>query len=142
MINFDELDIVLKDALSNISVRDLANLNGVQRVKGFYKSIPAIQAEYNIVEFIPQEQIIITGISYSQSAWKANDYWDLYIGNDKLFEEVYTKELGEQKHWEVINPVNAGEVISLILNNQSGNSRHVWVDIEYVRLADIATPKP
>lgn len=143
IVNFDELEDLLKEALSNTVVKDIADLYGVQKVKGFYKPIPAIKSEYKIVEFIPDESIIITGISYSQSAWKANDYWDLYIGDEKLFENVYTKELGEQKHWEVINPVNAGVPIKIILNNQSGNSRHVWVDIEYVKLADIvANPNP
>lgn len=143
IINFDELEELLKEALSNTVVKDIADLYGVQKVKGFYTPVPAIRGEYNIVEFVPNESIIITGVSYSQSAWKSNDYWDLYIGNDKLFENVYTKEIGEQKHWEVINPVNAGEPIRIILNNQSGNSRHVWVDIEYVKLADvIVTPTP
>lgn len=143
VVNWDELEDLLKEALSNTVVKDITDLYGVQKVKGFYKPIPAIKAEYNVVEFIPDEAIIITGVSYSQSAWKANDYWELWIGDDRLFENVYTKELGEQKHWEVVNPVNVGEPIKIVLNNQSGNSKHVWVDIEYVKLADIVvTPKP
>lgn len=136
IVNFDELGKLLEDALSNIVVKDVSDLYGMQKVKGFYQQIPAIQAKYNIVEFIPTENIIITGITYSQSAWKANDYWELWIGEEILFENVYTKELGEQKHWEVLNPVNAGTPIKIILNNSSGNSRHVWADIEYVKLSD------
>lgn len=142
IINFDELKDLLNEALSNTVVKDISDLYGVQKVKGFYQSVPAIVSEYKVADFTPEEAIIITGISYSQSAWKPNDYWELWIGQDRLFENVYTKEIGEQKHWEVVNPVKVGEPISVILNNQSGNSRHVWVDIEYVKLSDIiATPE-
>lgn len=137
VVNWEELTDMLEELLSNVVVKDISSLYGVQKVKGFYTPIPAIQAEFKVVEFIPTEDIIITGITYSQSAYKGNDYWELWVGEDKLFENVYTKELGEQKHWEVINPVNAGTTIKVVLANNSGNSRHVWVDIEYVRLADV-----
>lgn len=142
IINFDEMKELLEEMLSNVVVKDVANLYGVQKVKGFYMPIPAIQSEFKVVEYIPEDDIIITGVTYSQSAYKGNDYWELWINEDKLFENVYTKELGEQKHWEVINPVNSGNPIKVILNNQSGNSKHVWVDIEYVRLSDVIVPNP
>ena len=137
VVNWDELEDLLKEALSNVVVRDISDLYGYQRVQGFFKKIPAIQASYKIVEFIPSEQIILTGISYSQSAWKGTDCWDLEIGDNKIFQNVYTKEIGENKHFEVISPIEAGTPIKIILHNTSGNSRHVWVDLEYINVSEI-----
>ena len=134
IINWDELKDLLEDALKDIVVRSIKDVRGVQKVLGTAQSIPAMQGNFKILEWTVDKNIVITGVTYSQSAWKGEDYWELWIDGDRLFETVYTKELGDQKHWEVLHPVNAGQTIKVILSNVSGNSRNVWVDIEYLDL--------
>lgn len=137
VINFDELKELLDNKFSNITVKDLSSLYGFQKIKGFHQRIPAIIGAFKILEFEPSENIVITGVTYSQSAWKPEDYWDFFIGEDKLFDTIYTKEIATHKNWKVIHPVNRNTKMELILYNNSGNSRDVWVDIEYVSLSDI-----
>ena len=137
VINFDELKELLEDKFSNIVIKDLSSLYGLQKIKGFHLGVPAIRGRYRIVDFITPSNIVITGVTYSQSAWKPIDYWELFIGEEKLFDTIYTKEIATQKNWKIIQPVNQGTKIELILNNNSGNSRDVWVDLEYVNLTDI-----
>ena len=137
VINFDELRKLLEDKFSNVVVKDLSSLYGLQKIKGFYLSIPAIKGAVRVVDYIPNENIVITGITYSQSAWKPIDFWELTIDGEKQFETVYTKEIATQKNWQIIQPINQGSRIELILHNYSGNSRNVWVDVEYIKLVDI-----
>ena len=134
VINFDEIIKPLEEKLKDVVIRGIRDLKGTQRVKGFAQSIPAIQAEYKILTWAPDKNIVLTGITYSQTGWKSEDYWELWVDGDRIFETVYTKELGEQKHWEVLHPIHANQTIKLVLNNKSGNSRDVWVDIEYLEL--------
>lgn len=134
VINFDELLPLLQEALSNVVIRSLKDVQGSQMVRGFSQHIPALQGEYIVLRWILDTNIILTGVTFSQSAWKSEDYWELWIDGDRLMETVYTKELGDQKHWEVLNPVNYNQEIMIVLHNNSGNSRDVWVDIEYIKL--------
>lgn len=134
IINWSELNDLLKEALEGLVVRSIKDIKGVQKVLGFAESIPALQATFKVVDWTLDKNIVITGVTYSQSAWKGEDYWELWVDGDKLFETVYTKEVGDQKHWELVQPVNAGQTIKLVLSNVSGNSRDVWADIEYLDL--------
>lgn len=133
VVNWDELSDLLKQYMDT-NVTDLSKVDGVQKSKGFVQSVPAMKGDYIIFNWIPDEDIILTGITYSQSAFKAQDYWELYAGEEKLFETVFTKEQGEQKHFEAIHYIKKGTAIKLILSNQSGNSRYVWADIDFVQL--------
>ena len=137
VINFDELKDLLEDKFSNVVVKDLSSLYGLQKIKGFHLGVPALQGRLRIVDFVVPDNIVITGITYSQSAWKPTDFWELIIDGEKIFDTVYTKEIATQKNWQIIQPVNQGTKIELILTNNSGNSRDVWVDIEFIKLTDI-----
>lgn len=132
VINWDELTTLLEKALEDVVVRSIKDVKGTQKVCGFSQSIPALQNDFKIVEWTLDRNIVITGLTYSQSAWKGEDYWELWIDDDILFETVYTKELGEQKHWEVVHTISPGQTIKLVLHNISGNSRDVWIDFEYL----------
>lgn len=136
VVNWEELKDMLDDLTKNLTARGISDVAGIQRVRGFAESIPAMQARYRAVSWDLAHNIVITGVTVNQSSWKGEDYWELWVDNERLFETVYTKELGEQKHWEVVHPINQGQTIELILHNNSGNSRDVWVDIEYLEIGD------
>lgn len=144
VVNFDEFAATITNN-SNENLQGIIELledlkqgllipDGMQKAKGLTLSVPAVSEEYTLT-FIPDTDILLTGITYSQSAWKYEDNWDLEIeGVTMLFESIYTKELGEHKKFEKYYPVPAGTPINLILHNKSGNSRQVWADLEYIGL--------
>lgn len=136
IINFDELELSLKDALVGETVRSHKDIKGIQRIKGYGESIPALIGTFRVAEMICDKTVILTGITFSQSAWKGEDYWSLWVDDDMLFDQIYTKEIGDQKHWEVIHVIKPEQTIKLLLHNVSGNSRNCWADIEYVEVVD------
>ena len=115
VVNWDELKDLLGNLSEGLTARGLSDVDGTQKVKGFAESIPAMQAQYKAVSWTLPYNIVITGVTVNQSSWKGEDYWELWVDDEKLFETVYTKELGEQKHWEVVYPIAEGQVIEVIL---------------------------
>lgn len=125
-------------------ILELLKDKGVQRVHAIANHIPAVVAPYKFTTTF-DEDVLLTGVTYSQSAWKYQDNWDLVVDGNVLFEEVGTKEIGESKQMNVFYFVPAGKEINIIFHNDSGNSRLVWFDIEYIGLSMnsyIPTPPP
>lgn len=114
-------------------ILELLKDKGVQKSKAFNKHIPAIVAPFELTHTF-DEDILLTGITYSQSGWKYQDTWDLIVDGNMLFEQVGTKEIGESKALNVFFYVPAGRPVTIIFNNNSGNSRVVWFDFEYLGL--------
>ncbi|CAK7055564.1 hypothetical protein [Tissierella sp.] len=169
IINWEELLEILGDKLeidiNDIDLSDLENYlveqfetiidllkqilellkdKGVQRIHSISNHIPAVVAPFKFTTTF-EEDVLITGITYSQSAWKYQDSWNLEVDGNLLFEEIGTKEIGESKAMNVFYYVPAGKPINIIFHNDSGNSRLVWFDIEYIDLSMsnyIPTPKP
>jgi len=115
-------------------ILDLLKGKGVQRVHSISYHVPAVIADYKLPTRF-NEDVLITGITYSQSAWKYQDSWSLEVSGNRLFDEVGTKEIGESKAMNVFYFVPAGTNIDIIFHNNSGNSRLVWFDIEYIGLS-------
>ena len=149
VVNFDELAALLNpnpDPITPIELQPIIDLlkdlkdgllipGGIQQIKGLALHVPALTGDF-IIPWVPSKDILITGVTYGQSAWKYQDYWDLEVHSViRLFESVYTKELNEYKDFKKFFPVPAGTSINCILHNISGNSRMVWVDIHYLSLA-------
>lgn len=131
IVNFPELEALIKELLNQ---QQEDEISGIQRVKGFYKTIPAFEGRYLVADIVFEDSVVITGVTYSQSAWKSEDTWDLEIAEKKYFENIYTKEMGESKHYEITHIIPPQQKIQIFLNNESGNSRDVWVDIEYINI--------
>lgn len=148
-IDLSDLENYLKDQFETIidilkQILELLKDKGVQKIHSISNHIPAVVAPYKFPTTFDKD-VLLTGVTYSQSAWKYQDSWDLEVGGKLLFEEVGTKEIGESKAMNVFYYVPAGKPINIIFHNDSGNSRLVWFDIEYIDLSInnyIPTPKP
>ena len=136
IINWEELVGMLDLTVKGKDIRSIKDINGKQRIKGFAESLPAIQGVYKVMEVSFPSDTILTGIAFSQSGWKGEDYWSLWIDDDKLFDEIYTKETGDHKHFNLIHVIKANQTIKLLVHNNSGNSRDVWCDLEYVEILE------
>ncbi|WP_129596041.1 hypothetical protein [Anaerophilus nitritogenes] len=121
------------DAIIDLLKQNLSKKKGIQSIKSMSKSIPAIVNDF-ILEYTFSENVMLTGITYSQSAWKAEDNLSVLINGSVLFDHVYTKELGEYKHFHAVYYFPANTTITIIHHNHSGNSKLMWVDIEFVKL--------
>ncbi|MBU3205121.1 hypothetical protein KPL30_13280 [Clostridium algidicarnis] len=100
-------------------------ISGTQKIYGKMLEVSAVAGEH-VIEFTAPSNSKLTGITYSQSAWRYEDSWDLVVGDKRLFEGVRTKEYGEHKYFNVFYPIDG--VIKFVYNNTSGSSKIVWVD--------------
>ena len=104
----------------------------IQSVVSFQTYIPAVNLDFEI-SHIFNEDVRLTGIMYSQTAWKTGDNWSLYVDDVCLFENVFTKELGEHKYFNSFYEVKKGSEVKIIYHNVSGNSKQVWFDLELLK---------
>ena len=139
IINWGELALELDKLLDENIYRSLRDVKGKQRIKGFAETIPALEGVYKIVEKTWETDILITAVTFLQSGWKGEDYWSLWVDDDRIFDEIYTKEIGEQKHWELFHTIKRGQTVKLLLHNISGNSRNCWVDLEWIEVDETVT---
>lgn len=151
--NIDELGEAFKDGVTINSTADTIKLEKlleenfkeilflleklfgiayIQSVVSLQRYIPAVNLDFEIKHTF-EEDIRLTGIMHSQSAWKTGDNWSLYVDNVCLFENVFTKELGEHKYFSSFYEVKQGSEVKIIYHNASGNSRQVWFDLEYLK---------
>lgn len=162
IINFDELAKLLGDGI-NLNIKGTTNdleklltdyfdklldilkqflkLKYAQYSIGLHSYIPALQFDFEL-EHSFDEDVTITGITYSQTGWKVMDCWDLYIDGKLLFNGIFTKELGEHKSFNAFYPVKANKVIKIVHHNNSGNSKQLWFDIDYFKGAIELPPIP
>lgn len=125
----------LIEALNNLGAK-LDNLTGTIGLSGTQKIYGEILEMYyhdetdqkNVIEFTAPAKGKVTGITYSVSAWNVEDSWDLDVNGKKLFTKVRTKEYGEHKFFNVFYPIESGQKIRFIYNNESEASRILWVD--------------
>lgn len=148
IVNWDELLKAFGGSLNTDEIADLLREilallkgKGTQKVKALRRHIPAVDETYAL-EHTFETDILLTGITYSCTGWKYQDSWDLMVGDVALF-EVFTKELGEHKAFNTLHYVPAGTPVKFLFNNDSGNSKIVWADIEYLDIGLApATPPP
>ena len=136
-----DLDLTgLITALNNLNIKitDLSTklaFEGLQTVIGKSLDVPATIGDYTI-EFDIAKKGRITGVTYSQSSWQYTDNWDLLIGTNKIFSNIYTKEYGENKPFYNFYDVNAGDKVYFIYHNNSASNKVLWVDLEILESED------
>lgn len=110
---------------------DNMQINGTQKIDGRIMNIPAVVNDY-ISEFKYSKDVYLTGITFSQTGWKREDRWSLKVNKNTIFDNVSIKEVGEHKYFDRKIKVLAKTPISFILHNNSGNSRQLYIDLEYI----------
>ncbi|MFL0197267.1 hypothetical protein ACJDU8_17130 [Clostridium sp. WILCCON 0269] len=107
-------------------------IKGDQKVKGEYIDVPAIKGLYSQF-FVFDRDIYLTGIRINQTGWKKDDCYSLLIDKNTVIDHAVTKELGEHKYFNTYYRVSAGVPIYLNYHNNSGNSRQVTIELEYLQ---------
>lgn len=76
-------------------------------------------------------------LAFAASKYCDGDYWELSIGDIKVCESVYTKELPESvsmgNSFGVVYPVESDVPFTFIYYNNSGQPKSVWYNIKFLR---------
>jgi hypothetical protein len=76
-------------------------------------------------------------IAMSCSAYGLGDYWELFIGNVRICEQIYTKELPESvsmgNSFGIVYPVNSNVTFKFDFYNVSGIAKQVWYNMKFLR---------
>ncbi|MCB2300403.1 hypothetical protein [Clostridium tagluense] len=107
-------------------------IEGAQKAEGRLLDIPPVIQENKAI-FKFNEDVLITGLHFNQTGWKKEDKFSLEIDKNKII-EGFIKEIGEHKHFNNYFKVRFDVPIFFILHNNSGNSRQLMVDLEYLEL--------
>lgn len=132
-LNTDDLEEFLKGKLDEIIdlLKQLLQPNQTFRSIDLSKHIPAIVNTFVIARTFEQD-VYITGITFSQTAWKVEDTISLEINGNLIIDSIHTKELGQQKFFNAFIPIKAGEELRVLYNNGSGNSKMFFCDLDYI----------
>ena len=130
----EELEKIIQEKLDQI-IELLKQLLGTRKPQ-FYsmdlsKHIPAVMNAF-IISKIADRDMYLTGITFSQTAWKVDDTITLECGGNRIIDEIHTKELGQYKGFNTFIPVKEGEVVRILYNNASGNSKMFLCDLDYI----------
>lgn len=128
----EEIKDILEDGFSKIIdlLKQLIKPYDCIKTIDFSMHIPAIVKDfYKTISL--EEDAYITGITFSQTAWKSEDTITMTIGDKVIIDHIHTKELGQSKTFKAFIKVPSGTEINIIHNNDSGNSKMFFCDLTY-----------
>lgn len=107
----------------------------VPKVKGLFVDVPAEVGTYSLVVTVDQDIEFVT-TSLACSGYLHPDFWEMGIGDYKLMETIYTKELPQTVYAGTLGlmvyPIPANTPIRFDFVNQSGTSKQVWFDVKFL----------
>lgn len=105
-------------------------------VKGLSLSLPAADGTYE-ASYTPGADMELLTVAVACSGYAADDYWELWVGSERICETIYLKELPESvgmgSPWAVVFPVPAGTPVSFRFRNASATAKRVWVNFHFLR---------
>lgn len=128
LINLDEMAEAIKNAYANGESFNL----GKQRVYGL--ELECDNTSTQTVNWIVPSDIHIVGIKFGVNDCRNIGYEDsfnMYIDDEKVFDDVYIKEMYEYKRFRQHRPIKKDSIVSFEFNNRDNMKKHIWFDIHY-----------
>lgn len=76
-------------------------------------------------------------VAFAASEYCDGDYWELTLGDVKVCETIYTKELPESvsmgNSFGIVYPLEENTTIKFDFHNVSGQPKSVWYNIKFLR---------
>lgn len=113
-------------------LQEAISVNGDFFIEGKMINIPAIKGDYTIT-FNYDTAIYISGVIISMTGWKKEDTWDLDVDKTIILNGLFIKEIGEEYLFRSLKLVNVNKDINIVFHNNSGNSRQILCDLEYIK---------
>lgn len=105
-------------------------------IKGLQLSVSATAQTYTTT-YTPSEDVELLSIAMACSGYGLGDYWWVDVGQERILDTIYTKELPESvllgTPWSIVYPVAAGTAIKLSFHNASGSAKRVWWNLHMLR---------
>ncbi|MGG1263856.1 hypothetical protein [Brevibacillus laterosporus] len=105
----------------------------VPKVKGIWIDVPPNIGVYSKI-ITADKDVEFINASLAASGYLHPDYWEFTIGNYKLFETIYTKELPQTIYsgtmMSMVYPVVKDTPFRIDFINNSGTSKQVWIDLK------------
>jgi len=105
-------------------------------IKGLQLIVPATAQTYSTT-YTPTEDVELLAVAMAASGYSLGDYWWVDVGQERIIDTCYTKELPESvllgTPWSIVYPVPAGTQIRLSFNNASGTAKRVWWNLHMLR---------
>jgi hypothetical protein len=105
-------------------------------IKGLQLSIPAAAGTYTAKYTVPQDMELLS-VAFAASGFSLDDYWFVDVGNERILDTIFTKELPESvlmgTPWSIVLPVAAGTVITLGFVNDSATAKRAWWNLHFLR---------
>lgn len=122
----------LSDAIIGAYSKDnLYNL-GSQRIYGMELNVT--NSNVQTLEWEVPMDIHIVGIKYGVNDCRNIGYEDsfnMYIDDEKIFEDIYVKEMYEYKSFRQHRPVARGSKVTFDFFNREKTKKQMWFDIHY-----------
>lgn len=111
----------------------------VPKIKGIFMDLPPRVGIYSAY-ITADKDVEFISASLACSGYLHPDYWELSIGEYKLMETVYTKELPQTVYGGTLGvlvyPVKANTIIQVDFVNDSATSKQVWFDLKFLLSSD------
>lgn len=104
-------------------------------VKGLRLPVPAMAGAYEAI-YQPEVDVEFVELKVAASGYADGDWWELLVGEEKLFETIYTKELPEVAPAGpagLVYPVPAGTSIRFVFHNDTSTSKTLWMELRFLR---------
>lgn len=133
IINWEEMERLITDSMNKAYIPTINGFNYTTRVKGFKSFVHGLDNK-NVMDWHLEKDIIIVSITYSQSSYRDEDYWELWINGVRPMKNMQSREIGETIHWMDIKELKEGDRIRFNHINNSMTEKYIWVDIEYMEI--------
>jgi hypothetical protein len=111
------------------------------KVKGSYIDVPPDTGTYPKI-ITSNKDLEFISISVACTGYLFPDYWEFYVGNYKVMETIYTKEVPQTVYsgtqMTMVLPIPAGTPMRVDFVNKSGTSKQVYLDLKLLVSPDEA----
>lgn len=105
-------------------------------IRGRMIDVPASQGTFSDNYTLPYP-VEFLSIAVACSQYCVGDYWELTLGDEKICETIYTKELPESvsmgNSFGIVYPLDPNTNIQFDFYNVSGQAKQVWYNVKFLR---------
>ena len=132
IINLDELAMELYKVFITEDDSSVHAPRGIQKSKGLY--IDMDNTINHTISWAFTEKAFITGIGFGVEEHRNigyTDRWSLYLNDIIIIEDIFIKEVDEYKPFRQLTEIKQGDIIKIIVHNNTKIPKTVWFDIDY-----------
>lgn len=75
----------------------------------------------------------LISIAIAASRYEDRDFWNFYVNDKMIMDEIYTKELPEGLYLMVVVPLKQGDKLKFEFQNRTMTPKSVWLNYQMLR---------